>query len=160
MARAGYPIDTIFAIDQMHRERRALGLRIQALTTAQRQLLEIGYRDSFLTWWPWMSPEGHPNGSLWMLSRYIRDAWEMRQEHMDELSKALAHSEYSLHDLDEALTRVDDVLNAEANIQGKIYLDERVLKEKYAKLAREIGAIPPHKMLECHSLQEAIKSER
>lgn len=160
MARAGYPVDTILAIDRMHGQRRALALRIQALSLAKGQLLKLGYREPFFAWWPWTPPEGHPAGSLWLLSRYIKETWEMRQKQFDELSESLSHSGHSLRELNEASARVDDVLNAEASIHGKIIQEELALKEKYRKLASQIGARPPWDMLNEKSISEAVAAKR
>lgn len=160
MARAGYPIDTIMAIDRMDRERKGLEFRIRALSNARGWLSEAGYREPLIAGWLWAPPRGHPDGSLWLLGQYISQAWEARQEQFEALSEATAQARHTLRDLNVAIESADAVSYAEASIQGKILREERALKEKYGKLARGIGAKPPWEMLTETAIRDAMTEKR
>lgn len=157
---AGYPIEAILAIASLERGLDATNLRIADLSKANGHLAVMGYSSPFVSWWPWCKPHGNPDGSIWLASRYIREVLPILRDRADALAEATVHSKHSLRDLDEALARAEEIVSIEASLQGQIYREERVLKEKYGKLASEIGAMPPWDLLKEKSIREAIKARR
>lgn len=160
MAKAGYPIGTIFAIDRLEQSRNDTNRKIAVLSKIQRLMESMGYKEPFFTWWPWDAPKGHPDGSLWLLSRYAREASETLQGRLDALAVAIDHSKLSLESIHVANASVNQVVMAEANLQGQIYGEDLSLKKKYTRLAQEVGAQLPWEMLSEKGISDAIRAMR
>lgn len=160
LAKAGYPIETILAIANLTKLKIGTLAKIDEMSKANSQLAALGYRQPFLTWWPWEPPKGHPDGSLWLLSQYLGKEGAGMKERSYAISDVLFQAQHTLRDINVAIESADAVSYAEASIQGQIFLEDRAIKEKYGKLAREIGAKPPWEMLTESAIREAMKAKR
>lgn len=158
IAKAGYPLDIILAIARLEHSLGLINQKIASLSEAKRRLAAMDYREPLFAWWPGMAPKGHPEGSLWLLSQYLDESCGLLQKRLDALVEATAYSKNSLSDLEKSIELSSQVALLEMDVQWKIHSEDRDLDEKYKKLASEIGAMPPQKMLGYRSLAEAVKA--